>query len=235
MKLRGITFGLLLAGALAFGTMPAVSFAQSEGEGSAHAGEHESGAAGEHAGEHHDHNPSPINLFEFGHRDPEGRPQPPLLASVINFLLLLGILAFVVRKSINPALADRRAAIEAEIGEAQRLRAEAEALHREYTERLEKMESEFAELRVEFQRAGETEYQCIIEEANRRAERMGQDGQFAIQQEMKQLRDDLMRQAVESASTSAEKAVRAQISPTDQGKLADEYLVNLEKSQGASA
>lgn len=232
MKLRRFASGIALVGALAFTVAPIAALAQAEG--SAHAGEHE-GAEGEHAEGHHDHNPAPINWLEFGHRDPEGRPQPPLIASIINFTLLLGILVFAVRRAINPALADRRSAIEAEIGEAQRLRAEAEALHREYSDRIASMEDEFAAMRVEFQRAGEVEYKRIIEDANQRAQRMREEGEFAIQQEMKQLRDDLLRQAVDSAAASAEKAVRAQISPQDQGKLADEYLASLEKSHGASA
>jgi F-type H+-transporting ATPase subunit b len=242
MKIRRITFGILVASALAFGAVPATSFAQETNEGTAHAGEQ---PAGEHAaeaggeehagGEHgHEHGPGPINYLNFGQHDAEGRSQPPLIANIINFAILLLILIWAVRRVMNPALNDRRVAIESEIGEAQRLRAEAEAIHREYTERLENMEQELAQMRTEFQRAGEAEYKRIIDEANQRAERMRTEGEFAIQQEMKQLRDDLLRQAVATATTSAEKTIRGQISPQDQTRLADEYVANLEK-QGASA
>jgi F-type H+-transporting ATPase subunit b len=234
-----------MSAALAFAMQPAVSFAQHEE--SAHAGEHRS--AGEHeatheGGEHaaeaehggeHEHHLDPVNVADFNHNDSHGRKQPPFVASLINFAILLVILFFATRRAINPALADRRAAIEAEIGEAQRLRAEAEAMHREYAERLEKTAYGMATMRAEFQKAGEAEYKRIIDDANARAERTRKEGEFAIQQEMKQLRDDLMRQAVLAAAESAEKAVRTQISPQDQSRLADAYLANLDSQKAGSA
>jgi F-type H+-transporting ATPase subunit b len=249
VNLRKLTYVALMGGALAFAMRPAVSFAQHAGEpgaaaetalhesdqGDQHGIEH---AGGEHESEHggdHEHGPGAVNIADFNARDAHGNKQPPLVASLINFAILLVILFFATRRAINPALADRRAAIEAEIGEAQRLRAEAEAMHREYAERLEKMEDEMATMRAEFQKAGEAEYKRIIDEANVRADRTRKEGEFAIQQEMKQLRDDLMRQAVLAAAESAEKAVRTQISPQDQARLADAYLSNLESQKGGSA
>jgi F0F1-type ATP synthase membrane subunit b/b' len=92
-----------------------------------------------------------------------------------------------------------------------------------------------ATMRAEFQKAGEAEYKRIIDDANARAERTRKEGEFAIQQEIKQLRDDLMRQAVLAAAESAEKAVRTQISPQDQARLADTYLASIESQKGGSA
>jgi F-type H+-transporting ATPase subunit b len=142
-----------------------------------------------------------------------------------------------VRKTINPALADRRAAVESELNEAQRLRAAAEAVHREYTERLGKLDEEIAAMRREFKESGERERARIEAEATEKAERMRREGDFAIQQELKQLRADLLREAVEAAAESAEKAVRGATTPADQTRLADEYVANLEKRgvAGASA
>jgi F-type H+-transporting ATPase subunit b len=243
MRRHARTLTTVIATLVALCVSPATSFAQesagsaehetattASGENGAHEGESEGAEHGEH-----EHHLDPVNAFQFGHTDSHGKPQPPLLATVINFSLLVLILFYAVRKAINPALNDRRAAIEAEIGEAQRLRAEAEALHREYTERLDRMQDELAEMRAEFQRAGESEYQRIIAEANERAERMRREGEFTIAQELKQVRDDLLREAVETAAESAEKAVRGQIGPQDHAKLADQFLASLDRNPGASA
>ncbi|MEI8256530.1 MAG: ATP synthase F0 subunit B [Deltaproteobacteria bacterium] len=245
MNVRRLMSGMLVAAALGFAVAPAVAFAQEHAAGEHAAGEHAAGehAAGEqgahegaeHGGEHHEHGPGPVNWIAFGHHDSEGRTQPPLLASVINFLILMGILLFAVKRMVNPALAERRRAIEAEINEAQRLRTEAEALHREYTERLENVQTEVDGIKADFLKAGEAEYARIIDEARQRAERMGQDAEVAIRQELKQIRDDVMREAAQSATASAEKTLRAQISPQDQTRLAEQYLAVIEKSQGASA
>jgi F-type H+-transporting ATPase subunit b len=200
-------------------------------------------ATHEHTDEHGGaHGPGAINWTEFGgtRTDGHGETQPnppPFVASLFNFLLLLGILFWAVTRKVNPALSDRRTAIQAEMDEAKRLRTEAEEMHREYSERLGRMESEFAALRAEFIQAGETESARIIAEAKTRAERMQRDGELTIQQEIRQLRSDLLREAVEAASSSAEQTVRSSINAGDQGRLADDYLAHLEKDamKGARA
>jgi F-type H+-transporting ATPase subunit b len=263
MEARRFVLAAAVAVTVAFGAAPA--WAQHEGEHAAppgaaagqlteHHGEHLAGPgltegheglhATEHGtahGAHGAHEPEPINWTQFGgtrtvHGEVKPVP-PPFIATLINFVVLAAILFWAVTRKINPALADRRAVIEAEIGEAQRLRAEAEAMHREYTERLAKMESEFAALREEFVKAGEAEYARIIAEANARAERMQREGELTIQQEIRQLRSDLLREAVEAATASAEHAVRTNINSGDQGRLAEDYLANLEKDavKGAQA
>ena len=211
------------------GHVPTSDHASGEhGEGAAHAGD-------EHGTAHATHDPAPINWATFGgmRTDEHGNQvplPPPFVASVVNFLILLGIMYYAVRTVVNPALADRRAAIEAELGEAQRLRAEAEAMHRKYTEALEGLDDELKGIRAEFTKAGEQEFTRIVADAEVRAERMQKDGEFAIQQELKQLRSDLVREAVEAAVTTAAAAVKTSINTTDQVRLADEYLVNLEKT-----
>jgi F-type H+-transporting ATPase subunit b len=126
--------------------------------------------------------------------------------------------------------AARRKAVESEIGEAQRLKAEAESMHREYSEKLAQLDSELRAIREEFQRAGKAEAERIVTEATARAERMQKEGQQLVEQELRQLRADLHRQAVDAAVSSAESAVRGAIGPQDQSRLADEYLANLEKA-----
>jgi F-type H+-transporting ATPase subunit b len=189
-----------------------------------------------------EHHLQRINWAQFGGTvtDEHGQRHPapvPFAASVINFALLLLILVLAVRRTINPALSDRRAAVESELNEAQRLRAAAEAVHREYSERLGKLDEEIASLRREFVTAGERERDRIVAEARDKAERMRKEGEFAIAQELKQLRADLVREAVEAAVESAEKAVRTATTSADQTRLADEYVASLEKtgSTGAAA
>lgn len=224
--------------------------------GSAHAAQHgerpshEVSVVAEHGAQdetHQDthgeaHHPEAINWVQFGgtRTDEHGavKPNPPpFIATVINFLIMVGIVYWAIRRKVNPALADRRAAIEAEINEAKRLQAEAEALHKEYTERLAKMEAELAALREEFIKAGQAEYDRIIAEARARAERMQREGESMIQQEVQQLRSDLMREAVEAAIASAEQTIKTAMDTSDHHRLADEFVARLEErtTRGALA
>lgn len=207
--------------------------AHGNGHGEAHGDGHE--AAGEHGEGHGAHHaPDSINWTSFGgtHTNAEGhevKNPPPFIASVINFLLLLVIVVMAVKRMINPALATRRAAVEAEIAEAQRLREEAAAMHKDYTERLARMDEELNALRDEIRQAGETEAKRIIAEAEARADRMVREGEQAMAQEVRALRDDLRREAVESAVRGAEAAVRKAIGAQDQSRLTEEFLTDLEK------
>ncbi|MCZ7682689.1 MAG: hypothetical protein M5U28_29400 [Sandaracinaceae bacterium] len=78
--------------------------------------------------------------------------------------------------------------------------------------------------------AGEAERDRIIAEAEARAARMRKDAQFVIDQQMKQLRTDLTREAIEAAIAAAGAVLAQQTGAADQQRLADEYLGKLASS-----
>jgi len=216
------------------------------GEHAAH-GEHAGhGEHGAHAGFHQ---PGPINWFNPSpHEEVERhggvevrRPgPPPFVGPIVNFLILLAIGYMALRRAINPALASRRAAIESELNEASRLRTEAEGMHAEYTARLAGLEAEIERIKGDFVRAGETERDRIVADAQAKAARMRQDGADTVAQEFKALREDLRRVAVLAAATAAEATVRQSINAADQSRLADEFVASLEahirdQAEGAQA
>ena len=88
------------------------------------------------------------------------------IGPVINFVLLMVLGYMALRRSINPALAARRAAIETEIAEAQRMHTEAESMHQEYADKLARLDDEIARLKADFTRAGETERDRIVADAS---------------------------------------------------------------------
>lgn len=154
---------------------------------------------------------------------------PPFIGPLVNFgiLLMLGYMA--LRRSINPSLAARRAAIETEIAEAQRMHTEADSMHREFSEKLSQLDQEIARMKAEYARAGEVERDRVIAEAQAKAERMRTDARAAIEQEMKSLAEELRREAVLAAATAAEETVRRTITAADHSRLADDYITSLER------
>lgn len=195
-------------------------------------GEHTGAAA--HEGFHHpppmnwtDPTPEPRREVHEGGEAVEVKGPPPFVGPLINFAILAVLLYMAVRRAINPALAARRAAMETEIAEATRLRTEAEAMHREYSERLANLDREVALLKAEFVKAGEAERDRLIAEARERARRLREEGDNTIEQEMKRLKDELRREAVLAATSAAEEAVRKGVTPSDQQRLADDYIRDL--------
>lgn len=150
-----------------------------------------------------------------------------LLASVVNFLIWLAIVIFLARKPLAAFLKARRVAVEEGLVEAEQLREAAEAKYDDYAERLAHLDEELEKLRGEMVNAAETERDRIIADAETRAARMRRDAEFVIDQQMKQLRTDLTREAIEAAVSMAQEVLEKQVKAGDQAFLAEAYLSDL--------
>jgi F-type H+-transporting ATPase subunit b len=149
--------------------------------------------------------------------------------TLVNFIVLVGLIAWVIRKKGNPALAARRAEVEKELAEAQRLRADAEKRHLETAMRLEKLDQEMVEIRGEMIKAGEAERDRIVEQAEEKAARIRKDTAFLIEQQIKQLRKDLTQQAANAAVIAAQELLQERTTDADQDQLAEAYLDRLDE------
>lgn len=153
-----------------------------------------------------------------------------LLAQVVNFVLWLVIIVLIARKPLAAFLKNRRLAVEEGLVEAKNLKDAAEAKYEEYSERLERLDEELEKLRGEMIAAGESERDKILADAEERAARMHRDAQFRIDQQVKQLRADMMREAIDAAIGAAEQVLTNQVRDADQSRLANQYLDNLQES-----
>jgi len=151
------------------------------------------------------------------------------LGTLVNFGVLVLLLAWVIRKQGNPALAARRAEVEKELAEAKRLRAEAEAKHLATAQRLEKLDEEMVQIRADMIKAGEAERDRIVAQAEEKAARMRKDANFLIEQQMKQLRKELTQQAANAAVAAARELLEERTTENDQDRLADAYLSRLDE------
>lgn len=146
------------------------------------------------------------------------------IASLISFGLLMLILVLTGRRRIRAALENRRREIEEAVEEARRREEEAEAKRKEFEERIAALDSEMEKIREEVIRAGEAERDRIVEDAEAKAALMRKDAKFQIEQQLKQLREDLTREAVEAAVGAAAEILKEKTSSTDQQRLAQGYL-----------
>lgn len=151
------------------------------------------------------------------------------IGAVVNFTALLVLFAWVIRKKGNPALAEKRKQVEAELAEAQRLRAEAESRQMETQTRLERLDQEMVSLRGEMIKAGEAERDRIVAAAEEKAARIRKDTNFLIEQQIKQLRQDLTREASAAAVAAAQELLADTTTEDDQDRLAEAYLDRLDE------
>jgi F-type H+-transporting ATPase subunit b len=178
----------------------------------------------EHAeqAEEEEHAPKPVNWIDFSNKS-----QPPWAFMFVNLLVLLGIYYKYGKGPISEGLKSRRATVAREIEEAKRMQQEAEARAAKYQEKLSHLEAELAETRESLQAAGEGERDRLVREAEEKARRMEKDAAFLVEQELKTLRADLTREAVEIAVAAAEELLRKRITSSDQERLAEDYLAQL--------
>jgi F-type H+-transporting ATPase subunit b len=64
-------------------------------------------------------------------------------------------------------------------------------------------------------------------DAEAKAERMRKDAEFLVEQELKQIRQDLWRDTVEAAVGAAEELLKKRVTPADQERMAEDYLADL--------
>src|SRR5580704_5496375 len=67
----------------------------------------------------------------------------------------------------------------------------------------------------------------IVSEAEAKAERLRTEARFLVEQELKQIKQDLWREAVEAAVAGAQELLATRVTPADQERLAEDYLVGL--------
>ncbi len=181
----------------------------------------ESGEAAEPSG------PEPMNWTDWGKTDREGQKLAPFYTMLVNFGILAVTYYFFGRKRIASSLQERRDNIARDIEEAERMVREAEERAKSYQSRLQRLEEEARLAREALVRTGEAERDRIVREAEAKAERMKRDAEFIVEQEMKQIRQDLWRDAVDAAVGAAEQMLKKRVTQADQERLADDYLADL--------
>lgn len=214
---------------------------------SAHPGSEHAGPA--HEGDHAGHDPAPFNFADTerfsrekqaeakGETGEHNKPVTPFLYLLINAAILFGAYYYLGKKPVSDGLAARRATVARELDEAAKVKGEAEDRLADYKKRLAEMDKELQVIREEIIASGEKERDRIVKDAEEKAERMRKDAQFLLEQELKQLRNELVRHAVDMASAAAEEVLKSKLTQADHDRVADEFLAQLSaaKAVGASA
>lgn len=204
---------------------------------------------GEGHGGHAVHHPEAFNFADIerfrlekekaarGEKDAHGNPVVPV-TPYAYLLINAGILFFAYykfgKKPIGDGLKERHDSVAKELAEAARIKQEAEERADEYKSKLERLEEELQQIKADIIKAGEADRARIVREAEEKAERMKKDAQFLLDQELKQLRNDMIAFTAEAAIAAAESVLKSKVTPADHDRLADEFLKDVGKAQTQS-
>ena len=177
--------------------------------------------------------PEPNLLFR-----PKGMPAP-FLATCINWLILVWLIALLAKKQLPAALKKRKANLVSGMEEAARVKSEAESRLHELETKLSHIDEEISRITAEMQRAGELERERVLREAEERRTRMERDAARLIETELDGAKEQLRRDVVQAALRQATDEVSRQLTNSDQDRLFDEALGSLKglpnKSLGGRA
>ena len=167
---------------------------------------------------------SPLWAFSAAAVEEHAASVTDLIFPLINFLIFLYLIKRFLLPLIRSHLRSRRAEIVSALGEAGESKRSAEALVREYRERLAGLAEETRRIREELRADGERERTKLLREAEELASKMKADTDFIAEQEIKLARQKLRQEIARIAQEAAEKAIRSQLTAADQKRLVEEFL-----------
>ncbi len=127
----------------------------------------------------------------------------------------------------------RRIDIGKDIDEASKMLAEAKALEKKHAGSLQNADVDAETAKGSLVSAGKGEVERLLADAEEKAARMKRDAERLVEQEQKQLRQDLLVATIEKAVNQAHKMLEQSATPEDHARLANELLAELAKKPAA--
>lgn len=148
---------------------------------------------------------------------------------ILNFVLFVGLLFYFLKKPLGGFWTNRSHQLKLEMEEANRLKQEAGQRYDALQTRLSQMEEEMARLVTSLKEEGELEKKKIIEEGEKLSQRMKSDAEKIAAQEVRRAKEALKAQSVSLSIELAERLIRDEIDESDQKRLTEHYLRDLER------
>jgi F-type H+-transporting ATPase subunit b len=196
----------------------------------------------------------PGHLFDYSGKDELGGPlgdgkmtdlatgqtvheeepaSPPFVFVLINFAILLGILARWGWPLAQKTARDRHDLIKTALDEAARLRQQAADKLAEYEARLKAADAEIKQLVDGMRADADKEKQRILAAAEAQAAQMARDAEQRIAAEIELARAQLTREVTAAAAAATEKLLRDKLTAGDQQMLVAGFIADVQTGQGA--
>ena len=170
----------------------------------------------------------PFLLFMSVEEEHQNSNPMAFIAKAVNFLILFGGLAYLLRKPIKKFLEDRVAQISTTIRDAEESRQGAETDLEKTEKRLHELSQEVEELREKAVLDGEREKERIIRAAQEEGERTKKAAQQEIEMISRAGIRGLKEYAVTLAAAEALERIQKRLTPEKHTQLIDDSIKSLE-------
>ena len=162
-----------------------------------------------------------------------------IVAQVINFIILLGILAKFAYKPLLKAMEDRRLRIIKDMDTAEHTRLDAEALKKEYSEQLANARKEASGIVEKANKIAQNTHDEMLEQVQQEKEAMMVAAQDKIEQERQKALADVRDEVIELSTKIASKILEQKLdTPEDQAlvaKIADATMAERNRHDNLEA
>jgi F-type H+-transporting ATPase subunit b len=143
---------------------------------------------------------------------------------LVNMIVLVGFLYWLLAKKIKEFFVGRQEGIKSSLEQARIAKEEAEQKYEEYTNKLGKATEEIAGITNMIRAQGLAEKERIIEDARKVAEKMKEDTQARVEQELKLAGNLLRAEAVKLSVEMAEELLKRNVTAADHDAMVKDYL-----------
>ncbi len=150
-----------------------------------------------------------------------------LIWRTMNFVVLAGVLVFLLKKPLAQALESRRQGIRDQLDDLEKQKQEAETQLSAYKDKLNQLEKEVEKIVAEYVKDGEAIKAKIIEEAKASAEKLQGQAKKNIEHEFEKARNELRAEMADQAVAMAEELIKKSIKAEDQERIISEYLAKV--------
>ncbi|HAR35525.1 MAG TPA: hypothetical protein DCR87_01200 [Acidobacteria bacterium] len=157
------------------------------------------------------------------------------LGQVLNFVVLFGGLAFLLRKPLNDYLKGKAEQVAARLRQSEALKVESLQKLQQSRTRLDSLEAEIRALREEAEREVSRERQMIKQEAEKEAQRLRKLAQEEIEALFRASLRELKAYAIDLSVALAEKRIREKLTPELHRKLIHQAIDRLRSLHESSA
>ncbi len=162
------------------------------------------------------------------HAVPFGKP---MVFSIINFALLVGLFVYIYRKNLSGGFEKRSLEIKAAMDAAAAAKQKAEEKYQEYKARIAGLDAEIGALIDGAKADALKEQDAIIAEAGRQAEKMVKQAELTASHEVETAKRELRREAAALAAEMAADILKKAITPEDQQKWVKSYIEKIGEVQ----
>jgi F-type H+-transporting ATPase subunit b len=164
--------------------------------------------------------------FQSGESSGSSRDE---LFKLINFLIMVGVLVYVLRKPLSDFFADRLDSIHQALNQGRHAVEISEAKLAEIEYKLANVEREIAAFRAESEREMQAERERLKQSADLEAQRILEFAQVQIEAATRLAKAELKKYAAQQAVELAEALIRQRLDNTGRERLVGNFLAGLEK------